>query len=293
MKALQLTSLRNASLFLPKLLAPLLVILVAYQASRLTWLVLAPGSASPGSGIAPPPRGLAAVAPTPDYGGAIAERHLFGEAPTATAEAPEEAPETKLNLQLLGLFATADGGGLAIVASGGRNAQVYAVEETLPGGATLKQVLADRVILERDGQLETLRLPEQRPPLIDYAEPAEGGRPLAETAPPAGGDAVAESLARWRERAIRDPSRLGRMLDVEPVEDANGFAGYRITPSSDDPIFAQAGLMPGDIVTEINGVALTSPQQGMLALRRLVDARELSMTVLRDGQPVHIQHSLE
>lgn len=273
------------------MLAPLLVVLLAYQLAVLTWLILAPASDT-GAGMAVS-RGAAGIIGDehPDYGRVIAQYHLFGEA-ERTENKPEamEAPETRLNLKLLGLFATDDERGFAIIQSGGRTEEVYTVGDPISGGATLKQVLNDRVILERDGQLEALKLPAERPPLVDFGPGDDvGGRPLASTPD----ESSAQSLVEFREQAIRDPSRIGEILDIEPVEEGGQFQGFRLTPRVQDPLFEQVGLMPGDVVTEVNGVTLSSPQQGMLALRKLVNARELDIVVMRGGQPVHIQQALQ
>ena len=100
------------------------------------------------------------------------------------------------------------------------------------------------------------------------------------------------ALQSLRERAIRDPSQLAELIAVEPVQDANGFTGYRITPKTDDPLFAQLGLQPGDIVTEVNGVRIENPQQGMAVLRKLMNASEINLTVIRNGEPVQVQQRI-
>lgn len=289
MKPLQLTTLCQWAPAAPRVLAPLLVLVLAWQLAQLTWLLVWP-SRHEAAMLAPAATSTGTAQPRVDHARAIAERHVFGEAAVAATSAVVDAPETQLNLKLLGVFAAqGEAGGIAIIAAGGRDEQVYAVNDPLPGGAILKQVLNDRVMLERGGRLETLRLPEERPSLLTYEEtPGGGGRPLA----PVGPQNVGEALQSLRERAIRDPSQLAELVSVEPVQDANGFAGYRITPKTDDPLFAQIGLQPGDIVTEVNGVKIENAQQGMAVLRRLINARELNLTVMRDGQPVQLQQQI-
>jgi len=96
----------------------------------------------------------------------IAPLHLFGlssqkSAPIKKAE-PVAAPVTKLNLKLNGVFASTPAeNSLAIISTNARDEQLYAIDENLPGGAILKEVYADRVIIERSGQLETLLLPKE------------------------------------------------------------------------------------------------------------------------------------
>ena len=52
--------------------------------------------------------------------------------------------------------------------------------------------------------------------------------------------------------------------------------------------FASLGLRPGDLVTEINGMALNNPAQGMEAFSTLSDATQVTLTLERNGQPVSL-----
>ena len=149
LSAIQATFMRRAGPYLPTAATALLVLLIAHALAQLTWIILTPtptvaplvGAAA---GTLPPP-------PTPDHGRRIAAVHLFGEPPaTAAAQDPISAPETKLNLTLRGVFATGDPDGVAIISRGSGQAELFTVGDAIPGGATLKDVLADRA--ERLGE---------------------------------------------------------------------------------------------------------------------------------------------
>lgn len=91
----------------------------------------------------------------------IASWHLFGHARSVAASAgPTIAPETKLNLLLRGVLASADSANAeAIIAAGAKAAEkIYRIDESIPGGAILREIYADRVILEYRGRVETLTL---------------------------------------------------------------------------------------------------------------------------------------
>jgi general secretion pathway protein C len=64
--------------------------------------------------------------------------------------------------------------------------------------------------------------------------------------------------------------------------------GYRVYPGRDRRAFASLGLRPGDLVTEINGMALNNPAQGMEAFSTLSDATQVTLTLERNGQPVSL-----
>lgn len=91
----------------------------------------------------------------------IANWHLFGNAQSlAVTNAPTVAPETKLNLVLSGVIASPmQENAVAIIAAGASAAEKsYAIGDSLPGGAILKEVYGDRVIIEYRGRAENLTL---------------------------------------------------------------------------------------------------------------------------------------
>ncbi|MGD8514899.1 MAG: type II secretion system protein N, partial [Granulosicoccaceae bacterium] len=74
----------------------------------------------------------------------IAQLHLFGKAQLESVkQAPTVAPETKLNLVLRGVIASGQAGeAVAIVGPRGGKEKGYAIGQTLPGGAQLKEIYA-------------------------------------------------------------------------------------------------------------------------------------------------------
>jgi general secretion pathway protein C len=61
--------------------------------------------------------------------------------------------------------------------------------------------------------------------------------------------------------------------------------GYRVYPGRDRRQFAALGLRPGDLIKDIDGAALTDPQQAMQIFQSLGTAEQVSVTVERNGQP--------
>ena len=149
---------------LPGLATAVLVIVVGQRLAELTWMLVP--SASPEDPArfttfsAPPARATRMQVPR------IADAHLFGERPAVIpATSPDvDAPETTLNLNLTGIVSvTSREGedGSAIISSGGGQGQLYRMGQTIEASdATVRWVYADRVILDRSGQLEYLRLPK-------------------------------------------------------------------------------------------------------------------------------------
>ena len=60
--------------------------------------------------------------------------------------------------------------------------------------------------------------------------------------------------------------------------------GYRVFPGRNRQQFVALGLRPGDLITEINGVLLNNPSQGMAIFRSLGESTQVSVTVERNGK---------
>lgn len=88
----------------------------------------------------------------------IASQHLFGEAGSSRGQVAS-APETKLNLVLKGVIAAGHQSAVAFIAPGAAALdKAYGLGDNLPGGAILKEVYEDRILLEYRGRMETLSL---------------------------------------------------------------------------------------------------------------------------------------
>lgn len=95
--------------------------------------------------------------PLPD----IANMHLFGT--HAVAVAPNQVaalPTTTLQLTLQGLFVNANAKeSKALISAPGHAMRAYGPGDTVPGGATVYEILKDGVVLQRGSHLEKLTLP--------------------------------------------------------------------------------------------------------------------------------------
>ena len=61
--------------------------------------------------------------------------------------------------------------------------------------------------------------------------------------------------------------------------------GYRVYPGRDRKQFAALGLRPGDLIKDIDGAALTNPQQATEIFQGLGQKDQVSVTVERNGTP--------
>lgn len=136
----------------------LLLFLVIQAVANLPWLESTQEDAAT--------QAVATVAITPGASPQVLARrvanwHLFGQAQsTITTGHPPVAPETRLNLVLLGVIASPIQKNAVAIVAAGINApdKSYAIGDRLPGGATVDEIYRDRVIIEYRGRVETLTL---------------------------------------------------------------------------------------------------------------------------------------
>jgi len=253
----------------PWLVSALFVVLIAVEAARIA-ITLLGGGPTATLGAAVP----LAPAPPPVDAQYIAAAHLFGIARLDSgAQNPADAPPTTANLTLAGTIATQDPKhGLAIIVAGGPS-KVYSVSDAV-GGASLYGVYPDRVVLDRGGVLETLKMPQRLPA-------GQGTLPY-----PMRNTATVRTLNNLRQMVQTNPGILNTVLRAVPSYDtqAGRLRGFRIYPGINRRAFAGLGLQPGDLVTAIDGTPLDDPQRGRAIFDTIESSDQAVVTVERNGQ---------
>lgn len=261
--------LERASRTLPRVLAVILIIAIAWELVQITWLLLEPKPDTTPITITPSAAALNARPKQIDVP-AIVNSHLFGVAQADTPQNVENAPPSQANLVLSAVFAAEDPAkGMAIIGESAQNSDVYAVGAAVRPGVRLHQVYADRVILDRNGQFETLSLPK---------ELAAGviNRPA-----PAPQNQMVENIRRIAET---NPAAFAEIIRPQPVF-ANGVQrGYRVYPGRNRQQFARLGLQPGDLVLAVNGTPLDDPQRAPEIFNTMGSADRVTVSVERNGQ---------
>jgi general secretion pathway protein C len=260
---------------LPLAVSALLVVLLAWQLVQLTWTLLGAGT-----GVAPPTGAPGVVTPPPARAvdvATIVNAHLFGEAnaPAAGSTDPNAVATSQMPLVLVGTIANTDPAlGYAIIGESATSAKVYGVGKTITGGTKLHSVYPDRAILDRGGKLEALMLPKK----------FQGGG-VSATALPTADPMLGERL---RQLAATNPSAITDILRPQPVFANGQQRGYRIYPGRNRSQFNRLGLLPGDLVTAINGTPLDDASRGMDILQTMNTASAVTMTVERNGESIQV-----
>lgn len=262
----------------------LFVIACAYTLAQITWL-LVPAEQNPTTAIVSNGKSLSAPAPQRNNIGLLTTAHLFGSAETSV-DSSKVATETRLNLVLRGVVATEIPKLAIAIIGNGKNGkeEVYGIDDILPGNARLREVHAEDVILERNGQLEILRLTKDEG--LDLPTTTSSRTP-ADSSPGA-------ALSQIRKTILRNPTSFGDYAVPVVVKENGKQIGYRLMPQvNGKQLFGQIGLQASDVIVAINGVRLDNPQNGISALRKLSTAQSVNITVRRNGSEVPLNIQLQ
>lgn len=291
---------RTLWLLTQKALVVALVMASAVGTARITWFWLQPAPSVDVPTIQPVDRDDSGGDDPEQLGRQLAQRALFGEVvaePAEEEDAPVEAPETRLNLVLQAVAAmSGEGRGFAIIAQRSGQSRAFSVGEEVFGQAELAAVYGDRVILDRDGQMETLRYErDDSSASLQPTEDADSDANLGEAVEQAqnqasqGGDVraqVEQMVSYVRERAASDPRGLLDEVGLEPTSN-----GYQVTRRARQ--LQMAGLRPGDVVTAVNDNPVGNLSQDQALLNQILQTGgELKIQIQRGSRTFTIYQSI-
>lgn len=271
---------------LPSVVALVLVVAIAWHLARIGWM-LVPASplgdsidATAPAGATGSSRGQPSLAANVET---IAGAHIFGEASaedeieTPIATPTEDLVETSLSLTLKGTMAGTDNRlTIAIIADNRNEENIYSIGNAIMAGTTLHAVYTDQVVLNRSGNLEALKLPKDLPA---SSTPVRRQTTVNRTA-------TATPNSRSIQQVVtQNAAKLADVIRPTPYYVSGQLNGYRVYPGRDRKQFAALGLRPGDLIKDIDGAALTDPQQALQVFQNLGSADQVSVTVERNGQP--------
>ncbi|MCW8924289.1 MAG: type II secretion system protein GspC, partial [Gammaproteobacteria bacterium] len=221
----------------------------------------------------------------------LTSSHLFGIAETKKAPITASvAPETKLNLVLKGVLAagTTPMASAIIAQSANGKEEIYGIGDKIPGGITLKEIHPEHVILERRGQLETLRMLKDKgnaqfSPVSNAAQPSTSLISTAST----------KKLKKIRNELIKNPKSFQNYALPIVVRENGKQIGFRLQPKQNSDLLTQAGIEPSDVITSINGIKLNDMTNSISALNALRTANSVNIMVKRNGVEVPLNIQLQ
>ena len=276
-------TLAAANQLLPTWISLLLVIVIAWQIAQRAWMMV------PAPSAGDPVKTPMLMLTSPGAGNVTADAkqisaaHIFGVAsrddiaPAPVTEAIENLRDTRLtSLTLKGTIAANPSElAMAIIADSGNEEKVYTIGDPVTSGANLHAVYTDRVVLNENGVLTNLKLPQ------DFPAGAPTGLRRNSTIT----NRASTNTRSIRSAVTRNVSKLADVIRPTPYFVNGQQQGYRVYPGRNRAQFTALGLRPGDLIKDIDGQALNDPTQAMQIFQSLGNADQVSVTVERNGQP--------
>jgi len=221
------------------------------------------------------------------------------------------ARETQLDITLTGIVASTDDGLGSVIIERSGTQTLYGVGDIITGldRVKLAKVMAQQVVLDNRGTYELLKLFENDAlPIAAQAaiQAAPGIRSRDNTAPDAAksvsadqlSDSVltgsrAQQVAVYRDRLYSNPQSLSTLVNVSAVREGGQLRGYRITPGVDPELFSSLGLKAGDIITSVNGYALSEPSNAAKLYQMMRDVTQATIELERNGASFSVAVNLD
>jgi type II secretion system protein C len=205
---------------------------------------------------------------------------LFG-----STEVDNETRAAAANLLLRGTIAFPDPTfGFAIINVDG-HAGMYGVGTEI-GGARLRYVYADHVVLDRGGALETLAMAKPDRDFMIAGNATAPGRAGADA-----NDVPIErppSPAELRHRTEVATAPIATVIKAHPLLNGELWRALVVDPGPDRATFKHLGLRPGDQIMALNNMHVTPDTLGILA-KYMKAARPIHLSVNRAGEgPIEI-----
>lgn len=272
------------------LLILMLLVYGAYLLAKLFWFVLSPVNGA--DVIVLPPKTLIEQKNESTNVRLLSSFHLFGEAGRVIEQVKNEsvvAPKTSLRLLLKGVFTAKDGGSSgAIIEEMGKSAEYYSLGGVLPGNATLEEVYEDRVLLKRNGRLETLSFDEKG--LDSESQITKLERPKPTQAQFSNSnDVQVKTPEQFIDEATRqiseNPEQALQSVGLNASDNGYVYQGG-------NPMLSGLNLKKGDVIRSVNGHALGDVKKDKNLMKSLYEQGSLEVEVVRDGASFYINYPL-
>lgn len=273
-------ALRELTRRLPEILTFTLVIVLAMQLAYWTWIFFTPK--------VPLPPQKPAGANTGNAIQKVIDAHLFGAA--AATDAPV-AVTAATNMRLSGVFAAVGNlPAFAIISFDGQPSQPVRNGAVITPGVVLEAVFPDHVLIRRNGVRERLELDARG------TAAAQPGMPTTvAVTPTVNVDTLGEREFRFSRAqlsgALQDPKVLGNMGRASAYP-SGGVILEEVLPGS---LPERMGLRPGDVVRQINGQLIGSPQEIPRVYQQFASGgvTEARLEVVRNGKPQQLIYHIQ
>ena len=246
----------------------------------------------------------------------IVERNIFGatekvEAPVEEVGPIEVLEETSLQLSLLGTIAGDTDSGRAIILDQRKRSQdIYRVGDSVQE-AEIRQILRGKVILRHGEKDEVLLMvegdekdksakPENAAKADRRRRPGRQARRPTRSSPP---EEVSETGAIEEEtisisqdvlqNSMNDINELMTQVRVRPYFRRGKSEGLIVSQIQSNSVFANLGLMNGDIISSVNGKQMSSPEEAFGFYNSLKSGGEVSIEITRRGKKKMLNYDIQ
>ena len=229
----------------------------------------------------------------------ILSRNLFKSSTLESAvsvEPVEDIEPTQLPLTLLGT-AAAENPRLAWAAIEDRDKRetvVVGIGDRVADKAAVQRIERRRVVLLENGSPRELTLdgddegpPKRRTAARARPDRSRASRRGAGRARP--GDESAAVARRRPSDTLRDPANIFSQARILPKWEDGEMLGVELAAIKNGSLLQDAGFENGDIIVEMNGIAVDSPEQSAKLMKEFTSTKAISATVNRRGQDVTVE----
>ena len=269
--------------------------LVANTANAVFDALLTPAPSDPSGGAFPSP-----PAPRP-WGDrtVILTRNLFNSSLLAPAPPPpqQDLEATKLPLSLLGTAAspnTALSWAAVEDQSSRRTVVVRVDDDVVTNKARVTRIERKRIVLSENGVLRELVLSAPKPTTSKAASarkrpkrprgrtrrPARPSRAAPVVAPQ---PAVAPTATTPLSDANVNAAKLFSEARILPKYVDGALVGMQVNTIQPGSFFEEAGVQEGDVITEVNGITIDSPEKSAQVFSEVSEATQLTIGIDREG----------
>jgi len=210
----------------------------------------------------------------------ITERNLFGSLDKASEdvnkEEIEELEPTSLKIALLGTVTGNEQNAFAVIEETDKRKQgLYKIGDSVQN-ATVKKILREKVVLRVGAKDEILTMEESAASRRD-----KGRGPSKSTAR---GSTITVNR-KDIQSSLKDINKLMSEVRIRPHFKDGQSDGLSVSRIKGGSIFSKLGLRNGDIVQQINGEPINSPDEVLALYEKLKSGSRLSLEVTRKGEP--------
>lgn len=214
-----------------------------------------------------------------------------------TADQVKNLAKTSLDVELRGTAVRDGGDSFAIIEDKrAKKEDLYRVGDMILGQAKLIQIFENRVVVLHDGRKEILEL------FVEKEETKSKQRTIASSKQPPrvlGRGVRRLGSNRWSisreeiETAKANTSQLMTQIRVTPNFTEGKPDGFKLVSIKRGSIFDRLGLRNGDVVRQINGVPLDSPEKTMEVYGQLESGGSITLDVVRRGRQQTFTYELQ